>query len=152
MSASRIAAAIPLAMSLVLISASASDEPRPPDLAGTWTWSWKDAQGVTHRHVLEVESAGGKLTAQERRDDLEPVKVADLKRTGDRITFSVLRGETRAAYDGKLSDPNTINGDVMVTPANNQVEKFGWTAQRKPVKTTEPARPRRPDPRPSPGG
>ena len=35
----------------------------PDDLAGSWTWTWKDGEGKTHKHVLDVESAGGKLTA-----------------------------------------------------------------------------------------
>lgn len=131
MSARPLRCLTPLALALTLTAAGAVDEEATPaDLAGTWTWSWKDAQGTTHKHVLEVESAGGKLTARERMDDLEPVKVGDLKRTGDRVTFSVLRGDTRAAYDGKLADADTINGDVMVTPANNIVEEYGWTARR----------------------
>jgi hypothetical protein len=99
------------------------------DLVGTWTWSWKDGQGEKHTHVLEVESAGGKLAARERFDDQEPVKVTDLKVSGKKVTFSVMRGEARASYNGSLDSADTINGKVMIARAG-QTDEFGWTAKK----------------------
>jgi hypothetical protein len=105
-----------------------------PDLAGTWTWKWKDAQNETHRHVLEVEGSGNKLAARERFDDMEAVKVTDLKRDGKKVTFSVLRGKRRSAYSGTLDKPDTINGKVVVTVEGGDQNEFGWTATREPAK------------------
>jgi hypothetical protein len=120
-----------LSLSLPLPQLSADDP--APKLAGTWTWEWKDAQGVTHHHVLEVEGEGKDLVARERFDDQESVKVNDLKREGKRVRFSVLRGERTASYDGEFSGDGTIDGKVSVAGADNQANQFGWTAKRKPV-------------------
>jgi hypothetical protein len=101
----------------------------PDDLAGSWTWTWKDGEGKTHKHVLDVESAAGKLTARERFDDQESVKVNDLKLTGDEVFFVVKRGGRRAEYTGKLIGGKTINGTVNIA-ATGQTEEYQWTAER----------------------
>src|SRR5436305_2604550 len=87
------------ALALVLaVPATAADD--AAKLAGTWTWMWKDAEGETHRHVLEVEGTGNKLSARERFDDQEPVKVIDLKVAGKKVNFTVIRGQRTAVYSG----------------------------------------------------
>ncbi len=101
----------------------------PDALAGTWTWTWKDGEGKTHKHVLDVESAAGKLSARERFDDQDSIKVDDLKLTGDDVVFSVKRGERMAEYKGKLVGDKTINGVVNVV-VNGQAQEFQWTAER----------------------
>jgi hypothetical protein len=122
-----------LILPLLLIAAPVlADE--PVDLAGTWTWSWKDGQGETHRHVLEVEGSGTKLSARERFDDLAAVKINDLKVVDKKINFSVLRGDRRALYEGTIASADTINGKVIVTQEGGQENEFGWTATRQPVK------------------
>ncbi len=103
--------------------------PGPDALAGTWTWTWKDGEGKTHKHVLDVESAAGKLAARERFDDEESVKVDDLKVKGDDVFFIVKRGHRTAEYKGKLIGGKTINGIVNVA-ANGQAQEFQWTAER----------------------
>ena len=107
---------------------------KPADLAGTWTWKWTDAEGEVHHHVLEVESAKGKFSARERFDDQEPVKVNDLEVKEKKVHFSVLRGDRRATYTGKLASADTINGTVMIAGESGQPMEFGWTADRKNVK------------------
>lgn len=106
-----------------------------PDIAGTWTWKWKDAQNETHRHVLEVKGQGATLSARERFDDQEAVKVTDLKIKGKKVTFTVLRGNRRSAYSGELASEKTINGDVTVTVEGEPANEYGWTASREPVKS-----------------
>jgi hypothetical protein len=115
-----------------LLGSVRADE--PVDLAGTWTWSWKDAQGETHRHVLEIEGSGSKLTARERFDDQDAVKINDLKVVDKKINFSVLRGDRRAMYEGTIAAPDTINGKITVSSEGGQENEFGWTATRQPVK------------------
>ena len=100
-----------------------------PKVAGTWTWSWKDGEGKTHKHVLDIESAAGKLTGRERMDDMESVKVDDLKLKGMELSFAVSREGRRAEYKGKLVGEKTINGLVNVT-VNGQATEFQWTAER----------------------
>jgi hypothetical protein len=100
------------------------------DLSGAWTWKWKDAQNEIHRHVLEIESARDKLAARERYDDMDPVKVTDLKVDGKRVTFSVLRDKRRSAYSGTLDKFDTINGKVVVTVEGGDSNEFGWTATK----------------------
>jgi len=99
------------------------------ELAGTWTWSWKDGEGKTHKHVLDLESAAGKLTGRERFDDLESVKVDDLKLKDKELSFVVTRGERRAEYKGKVISSKTINGVVNVA-VKGQANEFQWTAER----------------------
>lgn len=112
-----------------LLLAAARDD--VGDLAGTWSWSWKDAQGKTHTHVLEVVKAGSNVAVRERFDDEQPVQVNDLKVVGNRVNFSVLRGERRAAYAGTRAGADTINGTVTVTnKARN--DESSWTARRTP--------------------
>jgi hypothetical protein len=101
----------------------------PDDLAGSWTWTWKDGQGKTHKHVLDVESAAGKLAARERFDDEESVKVDDLKVKGDDVSFVVKRKARTAEYKGKLIGGKTINGIVNVA-VNGEAQEFQWTAER----------------------
>lgn len=128
---------------MVLLAQVPAVADEPTDVAGTWTWSWKDAQGTTHTHVLDVEKgAKGELAARERYDDLEAVKVDDLKVNGKDVTFSVKRGERHSSYSGKLADGDTINGKVMVTVNGGQAGEYGWTATRKPVKEKTPEVPR----------
>ena len=64
----------------------------------------RGADGVEHRHVLEVVEAGGKLTARERYNDGEPVEVQALKADGREVGFSVRRGDRNSVYSGKLAD------------------------------------------------
>ncbi len=101
----------------------------PPKLAGTWTWKWKDAQGETHRHILEVEGSGDKMTARERYDDEAAIKADDLKLDGKTVTFSVRRGGRLSTYKGTVASPETINGHVTVT-IDGMESEFGWTAAR----------------------
>jgi len=98
-------------------------------LVGSWTWSWKDGQGVTHNHVLEVEGAGEKVAAQETFDEEKPVKVTDLKVSGQKVSFSVLRDKRQATYTGTLKGKDLIDG--MVTVSNEgQPNEFGWQAKK----------------------
>jgi hypothetical protein len=101
----------------------------PDDLLGSWTLTWKDGEGKTHKHVLDVESAAGKLTARERFDEQESIKVDDLKVKGDDVFFVVKRGGRTAEYKGKLVGNKTINGIVNVA-VNGQAQEFQWTAER----------------------
>lgn len=101
-----------------------------PSLVGTWTWSWKDANGDTHKHVLEVEGKGAQLSARERFDQGASVKVNDLKAAGKQVSFSVLRGDRRASYSGMITDRDTINGKVTITAEGGQPTEYGWTAKR----------------------
>jgi hypothetical protein len=101
----------------------------PDDLVGTWTWTWKDGEGKTHKHILDVESAAGKLTARERFDEEDSIKVDDLKLKGEEVSLSVKRGDRMAEYKGKLLGTKTINGLVNVV-VNGQAEEFQWTAER----------------------
>ena len=105
--------------------------PRDGDagLIGTWSWTWKDAAGATHKHVLEVEGSGDKLSARERFDDLEPVKVTDLKLVNKKVTFSVTRAKRQATYSGTLKSNDLIDGLVNVT-TDGQASEFGWEAKR----------------------
>jgi hypothetical protein len=105
-------------------------------LAGTWTWSWKDAEGMEHRHVLDIEGVDTKLAARERRDDLPPVRVNDLKLTDKRVRFSVVRGNSRADYSGVWADANTLNGTVTVTIEGQSTEHV-WKATRSDKKKEE---------------
>lgn len=118
-----------LAIPLSLFSTAVARADDLADLAGTWTWSWKDGEGKTHKHVLDLEAAGGKLTGRERFDDLESVKVDDLKLDGKDLSFVVTRRPRRAVYKGKSVGANTINGVVSVV-TNGQAEEFQWTAER----------------------
>jgi len=112
-----------------LIAAPTLAAENPPKLAGTWTWKWKDAEGEMHRHVLEVEGDGAKLTARERFDDEKAIKVDDLKLEGKTISFAVTRNGRYAVYKGKVASADTIDGEVTVTDAG-QANEFGWTAKR----------------------
>ncbi len=120
-----------LALGLVglLIASYASAADDPPKLAGTWSWKWKDAQGETHRHTLEVEGAGNKMTARERYDDEAAIKADDLKLDGKTITFSVRRNGRLSAYKGTVASAETINGHVTVT-IDGMESEYGWTASR----------------------
>ena len=104
----------------------------PPALAGTWTWSWKDANGETHRHTLELEGTGPKLTGKERADDKPAVKVEALKQEGKTIGFAVNRDGHYAEYKGTVDSADTINGRVTVMQGGATSE-YGWTATRKPT-------------------
>jgi hypothetical protein len=104
-----------------------------PKLAGNWTWTWKDRDGEEHRNVLEIEGEGAKLAARERFDDLEPVRVNDLKVDAKKVTFAVVRGAKTSSYSGVVADSETINGTVTVTVDGDSTE-FVWKAKRKPSK------------------
>lgn len=125
----RLASGLALGLLSLMPAGAAADD--TPALTGTWTWDWKDGQGATHRHVLEVEGAGETLSARERFDDLDPVKVEGLKVEGKKVNFSVQRGERRATYSGTIADDKTINGNVVVL-VGNQSNEFTWTARRLP--------------------
>ena len=128
----RLSLALASVVLLVGLPALALDE--PPKLAGTWTWKWKDAKGETHRHILEVEGAGAKMTATERYDNDKAIKADDLRLDGKTITFSVRRDGKLSAYKGSVDSPEIINGHVTVTENGMEME-FGWTASRDtPVK------------------
>lgn len=120
---------------LVFIAgASVSQADDADALVGSWSWSWKDASEVTHKHVLVVEGSGDKLAARELYDNDEPIKVTDLKRSGNKVTFSVLRGKRRSAYTGTIKAKDLIEGIVNVT-TDGQANEFGWEARREPKKT-----------------
>jgi hypothetical protein len=101
----------------------------PKSVAGTWSWTWKDGEGKTHKHVLDLEAAGDKLTGRERFDDLDSVKVDDLKLRDGELTFVVTRGPRRAEYTGKLVGTKVINGQVNVA-IQGQSTEYQWTAER----------------------
>ncbi len=122
--------ALAFSLSLLMPPPSMAGADDAANLAGTWSWVWKDAEGITHRHVLEVEGSGSTLSARERFDDQAPVKINDLKVVGKKVDFSVLRGDRRAAYTGSIASADTINGQVIVTGEGGQPSEFGWTAQR----------------------
>lgn len=103
------------------------------ELVGTWTWTWKDAQGETHKHVLEVEGSGDKVAARERFDEMEPVKVTDLKLVDKKVSFTVKRGERRSSYSGTVKEKDAIDGVVTVS-SDGQPGEFGWSAKREPAK------------------
>jgi hypothetical protein len=115
-----------LALSLVVPSLCAADD---AGVAGTWTWSWKDGEGKMHKHVLDIESAAGKLTGRERMNESESVKVDDLKFKDGELSFAVSRDGRRAEYKGKLIGGKTLNGVVNVT-VNGQASEYQWTAER----------------------
>jgi hypothetical protein len=123
-------ASLMLAVLTLLIGpalAASADEPK--SVAGTWTWTWKDGEGKTHKHVLDLEAAGGKLTGRERFDDLDSVKVDDLKLRDGELTFVVTRGPRRSEYTGKLVGTKVINGQVNVA-IQGQSTEYQWTAER----------------------
>ncbi|GAC1451358.1 MAG: hypothetical protein NVSMB9_36300 [Isosphaeraceae bacterium] len=107
-----------------------SEETDVPKIAGTWTWTWDDPTGKTHRHVLEVEGTGTKLAAREIFDEQQPVKVANLTLDARAIKFSVVRGDRKADYSGKVADSDHINGTVLVT-ADGATTEFVWKAERR---------------------
>lgn len=121
---------------LFFISPAPADEPAEFSMVGNWTWTWKDEQGNTHRHVLEVEGKPGAYVARERFDEMESVKVNDLKVEGKEVNFTVLRDQRKALYAGKFAERDTINGTVSVAGADNQPREFGWTARRQAAKST----------------
>ena len=117
-----------------------ADEPAP-EVVGRWTWKWTDAKNETHKHLLVVERVGGKLSGREKHDDVEAIKVDDLKVDGRKVEFVVKRGERTAKYSGKFTDADTIDGTVTVTgaEATGQDSSYGWTAGRDVVKPAAPA-------------
>ena len=122
---------LPIGIALLALAGCAANARAedPVDVAGTWSWSWKDGEGKTHKHVLDIESAAGKLSGRERFDDAESVKVDDIKLLDGSITFSVTRGPRRSDYKGKVAGPKTINGVVNVV-VDGQANEFPWTAER----------------------
>jgi len=116
-----------MVMATTLPSLATADD--STEIAGTWTWTWKDGEGKTHKHVLDLESAAGKLTGRERFDDLESVKVDDLKLKDKELSFVVTRGQRRAEYKGKVIGPKTVNGVVNVA-VTGQTNEYQWTAER----------------------
>ncbi|HWE36942.1 MAG TPA: hypothetical protein VG406_10285 [Isosphaeraceae bacterium] len=118
---------------LLAIPGAAARADDAPKLAGSWTWSWKGPDGTEHKHVLEVEGTGAKLAARERFDDLEAVKVNDLKVDGKKVSFSVLRGKRRSEYNGKLDGDDTIDGKVLVED-DGRSNEYTWTAKREKTK------------------
>ena len=124
-----------LAISFQLATSAPAEEPE--DLAGTWTWTWKDGESKVHKHVLDVEATGGKLSARERFDDEESIKVDDLKLKDDSVTFSVKRGTRSSTYKGKMVGKKTINGLVNVV-LDGQPNEFQWTAERAIETKTKP--------------
>lgn len=126
-------AAILSLTAFILIPAPAPvDEPKvgvAPDLTGSWTWTWKDAQGQTHKHVMNVEGEGAKSAAREVFDDQEPVKVGAFAFEDNLIKFRITRGKRQADYRGKLKDHDHLNGTVLIT-SEGQTEEFPWSAVR----------------------
>jgi hypothetical protein len=114
--------------------ATPADDPKA--VAGTWTWTWKDGEGKTHKHVLDLEAAGGKLTGRERFDDLESVKVDDLNLRDGELSFVVTRGPRRSEYKGKMVGNKVINGQVNVA-VQGQSTEHQWTAERAVVTTKD---------------
>ncbi|MDB5350237.1 MAG: hypothetical protein JWN86_1484 [Planctomycetota bacterium] len=104
-------------------------------LVGSWSWSYKDGQGVMHTHVLEVEGTGDKIAARERMDQKPAVKVTDIKVTGGKVTFTVLRDKHRSSYSGKLKgkSSNLIDGLVTVSDGG-QTNEYGWQAKKEELK------------------
>ena len=117
-----------IALFLAFLSAPLLAE-ETAELKGTWMWTWKDSEMKMHKHVLDIDEAGGKLTARERFDGEDSVPVDDLMRKGDEVSFVVTRGERRAEYKGKVIDGKSINGTVIVT-IKAQPNSYQWTAER----------------------
>ncbi|WP_435010555.1 hypothetical protein P12x_001828 [Tundrisphaera lichenicola] len=111
------------------IPTRAISDDSPSDLTGTWTWSWKDADDVTHRHLLELEGKGDSFKGKERFDDEAAVKVDALKQEGKTISFAVDRDGRHAEYKGKLTSSDLIDGVVTVTE-NGMSKEYDWTASR----------------------
>ncbi len=116
-----------LAVSLFAIFARAGDDASL--LLGTWKWTWKDAEGAVHTHRLDVEGSGEKLAAREFYDEMEAIKVVDLKLTGKKVSFSVLRGNRQSSYTGTLQAKDRIEGLVNVS-IEGQTSEYGWEATR----------------------
>ena len=122
-------ALVPLALTAALVLPGLARADDRADIAGTWTWSWKDGEGKTHKHVLDIESAAGKLTARERFDDMESIKVDDLMLKDGELSFVVNRGDRRSEYKGKAVGSKSINGLVNVG-LKGQTNEYQWTAER----------------------
>jgi hypothetical protein len=122
-----------VALGLALAGMGLAPDDGASRLVGTWSWTWKDAAGATHKHVLEVEGSGEKLSARERFDDEEPVKVTDLKLTDKKVTFSVSRDKRQASYSGTLKSADLIEGLVNAS-TGGQTNEFGWEARREAAK------------------
>jgi hypothetical protein len=99
-------------------------------LAGSWTWTWKDPTNRTHQHVLEVEGIGKALSAREIFDDEPAVRVAPLEFDGKAVHFTVVRGQRKAEYDGRLDDGDTINGTVKTSTGEDH-GAYPWKATRR---------------------
>lgn len=126
--------ALLLGLAAFLPPTTAGAPPAAPELEGSWTWTWKDRQGNTHKHVLEVEGKGKTLAAREVFDDQEPVRVNPLTVDGNSVRFTVVRGERKAEYRGKVADADHVNGTVLVT-VDGQTNEFEWKAERKKTAT-----------------
>ncbi len=120
-----------LAFSAAALGASPRDG--EAGLIGTWSWTWKDAAGTTHKHVLEVAGSGEKLSARERFDDLEPIKVTDLRLADKKVSFSANRAKRQASYSGTMKSKDLIEGVVNVS-TDGQASEFGWEARRQDAK------------------
>jgi hypothetical protein len=129
--------ALLLTVGLWVPSSSPGQKPDVSTLAGTWTWSWKDPEGKTHKHVLEVEGVDRALAAREIFDEEQPVKATGLTFDGKTVKFTVVRGERRADYTGKLDGKDKINGTVTTTTtASGQTNEFVWKAERRKAPKT----------------
>ena len=122
-------AGVGLAILTTFAAARAASADDPSALVGTWAWTWKDAEGVTHKHKLEVEGTGDKVAASETFDDEAPVKVTDLKLADKKVSFSVLRGKRLARYSGTLKEDDLLDGIVLVSIEGQETE-YGWEARR----------------------
>jgi hypothetical protein len=129
--------ALLLTLGLVVPSWSPGQKSDVSPLAGTWTWSWKDPEGKTHKHVLEVEGVDRALAAREIFDDEQPVKATGLRFDGKTVKFTVVRGERKADYTGKLDGKDKINGTVTTSAGTTgQTNEFVWKAERRKVPKT----------------
>jgi hypothetical protein len=120
----------------IAVAALGQKPPGVSKLAGSWTWTWNDREGKVHTHTLEVEGVGKALAAREVFDDQPPVKVTNLTFDGTTVKFTVVRGQRRADYNGKMADQDTIQGTVTTT-ATGETDEYTWKAVRK----KEPAKP-----------
>jgi hypothetical protein len=135
-----LALAASLLLTLFVTGGASGQAPGVSKLAGSWTWTWKGQDGLEHRHILEVEGVGKALAAREVFDDQPPVKAQSLTFDGTSVNFTVVRGDRKADYSGKLTDADTIEGTVTTT-ARGQSNEFIWKAERRKEAKKAPSSP-----------
>jgi SAM-dependent methyltransferase len=93
----------------------------PADVSGAWTWTEKDASGKDVDYRLDLDqdfqNMTGTLSVDGREQKIEQASV-----TGDRLSFTVYRGEGQA--------PATFSGRVSGNVMSGSVERPGERASK----------------------